>query len=110
MKERISSLLVFRFPINLISEITFPKCCERSEKSLLPVPLDKLKDKIVAFLGPKKNRDPKKNKVIIRGDSGANYQTVVKVIDEVNADGVTRFNLAMVKGSNSQSQTADEEK
>ena len=56
------------------------------------------------------DRDPKKNKVIIRGDSGANYQTVVKVIDEVNAAGVTRFNLAMVKGSNSQSQTADEEK
>ena len=66
-----------------------------------PVPLDKLKDKIVSFLGPKKNRDPKKNKVIIRGDSGANYQTVVKVIDEVNAAGVTRFNLAMVKGTNS---------
>ncbi len=66
-----------------------------------PVPLDKLKDKIISFLGPKKGRDPKKNKVIIRGDSGANYQTVVKVIDEVNAAGVTRFNLAMVKGTNS---------
>ncbi|MBP9887353.1 MAG: biopolymer transporter ExbD [Leptospiraceae bacterium] len=71
-----------------------------------PVPLDKLKDKIVSFLGPKKNRDPKKNKVIIRGDSGASYQTVVKVIDEVNAAGVTRFNLAMVKGANNSTSPA----
>ena len=74
-----------------------------------PVPLDKLKDKIIAFLGPKKGRDPKKNKVIIRGDSGANYQTVVKVIDEVNAAGVTRFNLAMVKGTNSGSSSTSSE-
>ena len=74
-----------------------------------PVPLDKLKDKIISFLGPKKGRDPKKNKVIIRGDSGANYQTVVKVIDEVNAAGVTRFNLAMVKGTNSGSPPPAEE-
>ena len=74
-----------------------------------PVPLDKLKDKIIAFLGTKKGRDPKKNKVIIRGDSGANYQTVVKVIDEVNAAGVTRFNLAMVKGTNSGSSSTSSE-
>jgi biopolymer transport protein ExbD len=74
-----------------------------------PVPLDKLKDKIIAFLGPKKGRDPKKNKVIIRGDSGANYQTVVKVIDEVNAAGVTRFNLAMVKGTSSGSSPSPSE-
>ena len=74
-----------------------------------PVPLDKLKDKIISFLGPKKGRDPKKNKVIIRGDSGANYQTVVKVIDEVNAAGVTRFNLAMVKGTNSGSSSTPSE-
>ncbi len=69
------------------------------DKDPTAIPLDKLKDKIISFLGPKKDRDPKKNKVIIRGDSTANYQTVVKVIDEVNAAGVTRFNLAMVKGA-----------
>ena len=74
-----------------------------------PVPLDKLKDKIISFLGPKKGRDPKKNNVIIRGDSGANYQTVVKVIAEVNAAGVTRFNLAMVKGTNSGSSSTPSE-
>lgn len=74
-----------------------------------PIELDKLKDKIISFLGPKKDRDPKKNKVIIRGDSGANYQTVVKVIDQVNAAGVTRFNLAMVKGANSQTPSPSED-
>lgn len=74
-----------------------------------PIPLDKLKDKIISFLGPKKDRDPKKNKVIIRGDSGASYQTVIKVIDEVNAAGVTRFNLAMVKGTNAKSPDASED-
>ncbi len=71
------------------------------DKDPTPVPLEQLKDKIISFLVPKKDRDPKKNRVIIRGDSGANYQTVVKVIDEINAAGVTRFNLAMVKGKNS---------
>jgi biopolymer transport protein ExbD len=64
-----------------------------------PIPLEKLRDQINHFLGPKEKRDPKKNRVIIRGDGTASYQTVVKVIDEVNAAGVSRFNLAMVKGN-----------
>ncbi|GBF41887.1 ExbD-like biopolymer transport protein [Leptospira ellinghausenii] len=64
-----------------------------------PVPLESLTEKINGFLGPEKERDPKKNKVIIRGDGGASYQVVVKVIDAVNAAGVSRFNLAMVKGT-----------
>ncbi|GBF49029.1 ExbD-like biopolymer transport protein [Leptospira ryugenii] len=63
------------------------------------VSLESLTDKINGFLGPEKERDPKKNKVIIRGDGGASYQVVVKVIDAVNAAGVSRFNLAMVKGT-----------
>ncbi|BDA78951.1 biopolymer transporter ExbD [Leptospira kobayashii] len=63
------------------------------------VALDSLTEKINGFLGPEKERDPKKNKVIIRGDGGASYQIVVKVIDAVNAAGVSRFNLAMVKGT-----------
>ncbi|MDZ4726685.1 MAG: biopolymer transporter ExbD [Leptospira sp.] len=63
------------------------------------VALESLTDKINGFLGPEKERDPKKNKVIIRGDGGASYQVVVKVIDAVNAAGVSRFNLAMVKGT-----------
>jgi biopolymer transport protein ExbD len=71
------------------------------DKDTQPIAIDKLKDKINTFLGPKEKRDPKKNRVIIRGDGTASYQTVVKVIDEVNAAGVSRFNLAMVKGSNS---------
>ncbi len=72
------------------------------DKDPTPIELDNLKDKIVSFLGPVKQRDPKKNKVIIRGDGTANYQTVVKVIDQVNAAGVVRFNLAMVKDSSVQ--------
>ncbi|XDD48016.1 ExbD/TolR family protein [Leptospira sp. WS39.C2] len=64
-----------------------------------PVQLEGLTEKINGFLGPEKDRDPKKNKVIIRGDGGASYQVVVKVIDAVNAAGVSRFNLAMVKGT-----------
>ncbi|TGL55155.1 biopolymer transporter ExbD [Leptospira kemamanensis] len=64
-----------------------------------PVALEGLTEKINSFLGPEKERDPKKNKVIIRGDGGASYQVVVKVIDAVNAAGVSRFNLAMVKGT-----------
>ncbi|WP_411822736.1 ExbD/TolR family protein [Leptospira sp. 'Mane'] len=63
------------------------------------VSLESLTEKINGFLGPEKERDPKKNKVIIRGDGGASYQIVVKVIDAVNAAGVSRFNLAMVKGT-----------
>lgn len=77
------------------------------DKDPTAVPLDKLRDKINAFLGPKEKRDPKKNKVIIRGDGTASYQTVVKVIDEINAAGVSRFNLAMVKGPGA-SQTSPE--
>ncbi|MCB1193340.1 MAG: biopolymer transporter ExbD [Leptospiraceae bacterium] len=72
------------------------------DKDPTPIELDNLKDKIISFLGPVKKRDPKKNKVIIRGDGTANYQTVVKVIDQVNAAGVIRFNLAMVKDSSIQ--------
>jgi hypothetical protein len=53
--------------------------------------------------------DPKKNKVVIRGDGTASYQTVVKVIDEINAAGVTRFNLAMVKGPGGSQTPADSE-
>lgn len=71
------------------------------DKDPTPIELDKLRDKINSFLGPKEKRDPKKNRVIIRGDGTASYQTVIKVIDEVNAAGVTRFNLAMVKGNTS---------
>jgi biopolymer transport protein ExbD len=69
------------------------------DQSTDPVALDSLTDRINGFLGPEKERDPKKNKVIIRGDGGASYQVVVKVIDAVNAAGVSRFNLAMVKGT-----------
>ncbi len=68
------------------------------DKDTTPVPLEGLKDKINSFLGPKEQRDPKKNKVVIRGDGTASYQTVIKVIDEINAAGVSRFTLAMVKG------------
>jgi biopolymer transport protein ExbD len=70
------------------------------DKDTDSVPLDKLTDRINTFMGPEKDRDPKKNRVIIRGDGGASYQTVVKVIDSVNSAGVSRFNLAMVKGTN----------
>lgn len=69
------------------------------DKETEAVPLDQLTDRINSFMGPEKNRDPKKNRVIIRGDGGASYQTVVKVIDSVNSAGVSRFNLAMVKGT-----------
>ncbi|TGN18502.1 ExbD/TolR family protein [Leptospira idonii] len=69
------------------------------DKSTDPVALEALTERINGFLGPEKERDPKKNKVIIRGDGGASYQIVVKVIDAVNAAGVSRFNLAMVKGT-----------
>ena len=69
------------------------------DKDTEAVPIEKLTDRINSFLGPEKDRDPKKNRVIIRGDGGASYQTVVKVIDSVNSAGVTRFNLAMVKGT-----------
>ncbi len=69
------------------------------DQSTDAVALDSLTDRINGFLGPEKERDPKKNKVIIRGDGGASYQVVVKVIDAVNAAGVSRFNLAMVKGT-----------
>ncbi|MDF3821472.1 biopolymer transporter ExbD [Leptospira sp. 96542] len=69
------------------------------DQSTDAVALEGLTEKINAFLGPEKERDPKKNKVIIRGDGGASYQVVVKVIDAVNAAGVSRFNLAMVKGT-----------
>ncbi len=69
------------------------------DKETEAVPLDKLTDRINQFMGPEKSRDPKKNRVIIRGDGAASYQTVVKVIDSVNAAGVSRFNLAMVKGT-----------
>ncbi len=79
------------------------------DKDQTPIALEGLRDKINSFLGPKDKRDPKKNKVIIRGDSGANYQTVVKVIDEVNAAGVTRFNLAMVKGPGQTNSNREEE-
>ncbi|HMV78997.1 MAG TPA: biopolymer transporter ExbD [Leptospiraceae bacterium] len=79
------------------------------DKDPTAVPVDKLKDKIISFLGPKEKRDPKKNRVIIKGDGTASYQTVVKVIDEVNAAGVTRFNLAMVKnGGTSNAPPAEE--
>jgi biopolymer transport protein ExbD len=71
------------------------------DKDTESVPLEKLTDRINAFLGPEKDRDPKKNRVIIRGDGGASYQIVVKVIDSVNSAGVSRFNLAMVKGTSS---------
>jgi biopolymer transport protein ExbD len=79
------------------------------DKDPTPVPLTSLKDKINSFLGPKDKRDPKKNKVVIRGDGTASYQTVVKVIDEINAAGVTRFNLAMVKGPGASQTPADSE-
>jgi biopolymer transport protein ExbD len=68
-------------------------------KDTTPVVLENLTEKINLFLGPEKDRDPKKNKVIIRGDGSSNYQTIVKVIDSVNSAGVTKFHLAMVKGS-----------
>jgi biopolymer transport protein ExbD len=67
------------------------------DKDPTPVDVEKLTDKINQFLGPKEKRDPKKNKVIIKGDKGADYQSIVKVIDKVNAAGVVRFNLSMVK-------------
>jgi biopolymer transport protein ExbD len=69
------------------------------DKDTENIPLEKLTDRINSFLGPEKERDPKKNRVIIRGDGGANYQIIVKVIDSVNSAGVSRFNLAMVKGT-----------
>ncbi|TGK05571.1 biopolymer transporter ExbD [Leptospira langatensis] len=72
------------------------------DKDTEPVPLEKLTEKIKIFNGTnsgeeKDKKDSSKNRVIIRGDGGANYQTIVKVIDKVNEAGVTRFNLAMVR-------------
>ncbi|TGK00622.1 biopolymer transporter ExbD [Leptospira semungkisensis] len=72
------------------------------DKDTEPVPLEKLTEKIKIFNGAnsgedKDKKDSSKNRVIIRGDGGANYQTIVKVIDKVNEAGVTRFNLAMVR-------------
>ncbi|MFB5649687.1 ExbD/TolR family protein [Leptospira wolffii] len=74
------------------------------DKDTEPVPLEKLTEKIKIFNGPedKDKKEPNKNRVIIRGDGGANYQTIVKVIDKVNEAGVTRFNLAMVRQPGSQ--------
>ncbi|PKA15358.1 ExbD/TolR family protein [Leptospira haakeii] len=72
------------------------------DKDTEPVPLEKLTEKIKLFNGQnqgddKDKKEQSKNRVIIRGDGGANYQTIVKVIDKVNEAGVTRFNLAMVR-------------
>ncbi|PJZ70147.1 biopolymer transporter ExbD [Leptospira perolatii] len=67
------------------------------DKDTEPVPIEKLTDKIKIFMGPEEKREANKNRVIIRGDGSANYQTIVKVIDKVNEAGVTRFNLAMVR-------------
>ncbi|EMJ96936.1 ExbD/TolR family protein [Leptospira sp. WS58.C1] len=72
------------------------------DKDTEPVPLEKLTEKIKLFNGQnqgddKDKKEPSKNRVIIRGDGGASYQTIVKVIDKVNEAGVTRFNLAMVR-------------
>ncbi|EPG75769.1 transport energizing protein, ExbD/TolR family [Leptospira fainei serovar Hurstbridge str. BUT 6] len=69
------------------------------DKDTDPVALEKLTDKIKVFMGPedKDKKEASKNRVIIRGDGGANYQTIVKVIDKVNEAGVTRFNLSMVR-------------
>lgn len=65
-----------------------------------PVPLTKLPEKIKIFLGENKAANGKRRgKVIIRGDKGSDYQTIVKVIDKVNEAGVKRFNLSMIKGS-----------
>ncbi len=76
------------------------------DKDTDPIPLEKLAEKIKIFNGPedkdKDKKEPSKNRVIIRGDGGANYQTIVKVIDKVNEAGVTRFNLAMVRQPGSQ--------
>lgn len=74
------------------------------DKDTDPVPLEKLADKIKIFNGTeeKDKKEASKNRVIIRGDGGANYQTIVKVIDKVNEAGVTRFNLAMVRQPGSQ--------
>ncbi|MCB1158565.1 MAG: biopolymer transporter ExbD [Leptospiraceae bacterium] len=69
------------------------------DKDPTPISLEAVPEKINQFLGPKEKRDPKKNRVIIRGDKGASYQTVVKVIDKLNEAGVKRFNLSMVKSS-----------
>ncbi|ASV11775.1 MULTISPECIES: ExbD/TolR family protein [Leptospira] len=71
------------------------------DKDTDPVPLEKLTEKINIFLGPLEKREPGKNRVIIRGDGTASYQTVIKVIDKVNEAGVSKFNLAMVRQTGS---------
>ncbi|WP_061222431.1 ExbD/TolR family protein [Leptospira weilii] len=71
------------------------------DKDTDPVPLEKLAEKINVFLGPLEKREPGKNRVIIRGDGTASYQTVIKVIDKVNEAGVSKFNLAMVRQTGS---------
>ncbi|EMG23562.1 transport energizing protein, ExbD/TolR domain protein [Leptospira interrogans serovar Copenhageni str. LT2050] len=71
------------------------------DKDTDPVPLEKLTEKINVFLGPLEKREPGKNRVIIRGDGTASYQTVIKVIDKVNEAGVSKFNLAMVRQTGS---------
>ena len=61
------------------------------------IPLGELKNRINIYLGEPSERKGRNQKVIIRGDGDASYQTVIKVIDEVNAAGIQRFNLAMKK-------------
>ncbi|MEM7181774.1 MAG: biopolymer transporter ExbD [Spirochaetota bacterium] len=65
-----------------------------------PVTLEQLPGKINIFLGNEKDKKGMRSgKVVIRGDKGSDYQTIVKVIDKVNEAGVKRFNLSMIKGA-----------
>jgi len=67
------------------------------DKDSEPVKIEEVKNKINLYLGSKEERQTKNPQVIIRADGSADYQKVVRVIDEVNAAGITRFNLAMSK-------------
>ena len=71
------------------------------EKDTEPVKIEEIREKINLYLGPEEERKTKNPQVIIRADGKADYQKVIRVIDEVNASGIKRFNLAMTQKRNS---------
>ena len=60
-----------------------------------PIPVEELTGEIQKMTGDAAKKE--KSQVIIRADGTANYQTVIKVIDQINAAGIKKFNLAMTK-------------
>lgn len=64
-------------------------------KDTEPVAVENLTKEINLFLGNPETRKKNDTHVTIKADASSNYQNVVKVIDQINAAGITRFDLAM---------------